>query len=103
MPKVIITYRLKSGVTKDAFEGWVRERDQPAMRALKRVASFNTYRVEGPLFPDGPVTPQYVEIFDIPDLEGFGSEDVPGAVVQGVMGEFMGQVEAVEFLVASDV
>ncbi len=103
MSKVIITYRLKPGVTKDAFETWVRDRDQPTMRGLNRVQSFNTYRVEGPLFPDGAATPQYIEMFDIPDLAGFGSEDVPGAVVQGIMGEFMGQVEAVEFLVAEDV
>jgi hypothetical protein len=103
MPKVIITYRLKPGVTKDAFETWVREKDQPTMRSIQRVQAFNTYRIEGPLFPGGPATPQYIELFDIPDLEGFGSQDVPGPVVQGIMAEFDSQVADVEYLVATDV
>ena len=103
MAQIILTYRLKPGVTKDKFETWVRTVDQPTMRGLKRIKSFNTYRIEGPLFPDGTASPQYVEIFDVPDLDGFGKEDVPGATVQKIMGDFMGQVEGVEFLVANAV
>lgn len=103
MAQVIITYKLKPGVTRDAFESWVKTVDYPAMRGLKRVKAFTTYRIEGPLFPDGVATPAYVEVFDIPDLEGFGAEDVPGPTVQKIMGEFMNQVADVEFLIANEV
>ncbi len=103
MAHVILTYRLKPGVTLPDFEAWVRATDYPAMRGLKRVKSFTTYRIEGPLFPDGAVTPQYVELFDIPDLAGFGAEDVPGPVVQDIMGQFMSKVDGAEFMIASEV
>ena len=49
MAHVIISYRLAPGVTREAFEDWVRTKDQPAMRSLARVASFETYRVTGHL------------------------------------------------------
>jgi hypothetical protein len=103
MAHLILTYRLKPGVTPPDFEAWVRATDYPAMRGLKRVKSFTTYRIEGPLFPGGTASPQYVELFDIPDLEGFGAEDVPGPVVQDIMGQFAARSDGVEFMIASEV
>ncbi|MCR2832590.1 hypothetical protein [Parerythrobacter lacustris] len=100
MAAVIITYQLAVGVTREAFEEWVRTKDQPAMRSLRRVASFDTYRVTGLLLGEGEPSVRYVELFDIPDLDGFTGEDMPGDVVQGVMGSFMGLVKDPEFLIA---
>jgi hypothetical protein len=39
----------------------------------------------------------------VPDLAGFTGEDMPGDLVQGVMGEFMGLVKDPEFLIAEKV
>ena len=103
MAHVIISYRLAPGVTRDAFEDWVRSKDQPAMRSLARVASFDTFRVTGHLIGEGEADGRYVELFDIPDLDGFTAEDMPGAVVQGVMGDFMQFVADPEFLIAEKV
>lgn len=107
MAHVIISYRLAPGVTRDAFEDWVRTKDQPAMRSLTRVASFETYRVTGHLLGEGVgggnAEGRYVELFDITDLAGFTGEDMPGALVQGVMGEFIQFVADPEFLIAEQV
>ncbi len=100
MAAVIISYRLKSGVTPADFEHWVKTVDQPALRGMARVAAFDTYRVTGLLMGEGEPSAGYVEVFDIPDLSGFMGEDMAGAVMQGIMGEFGGFVDAPEFLVA---
>ena len=73
------------------------------MRGLKRVASFVNHRVTGKLIGEGPASADYVEIFDIPDLKGFLAEDMGGATVQNIMGQFMGFAENPEFMIAEDV
>ncbi len=73
------------------------------MRSLARVASFETYRVTGRLLGEGEAEGRYVELFDITDLAGFTGEDMPGALVQGVMSEFMQFVADPEFLIAEQV
>ena len=103
MAAIIIKYQLADGVSRDQFEDWVRTKDQPAMRSLSRVDSFETYRVSGLLMGEGDPSVAYVEMFDVPDLDGFTGEDMPGELVQGVMGEFMGLVKDPEFLIAEKV
>lgn len=100
MPMLILKYRLKPGITRETFETWVRTVDQPAMRGLRRVSSFNTYRIEKLLIGEGAASADYVEVFEITDLAGFTGEDMPGAVVQGIMGQFMGFADAPEFMIA---
>ena len=103
MAKLFLTYRLKPGVTADAFETWIRDRDYPAMRGLARVASYVNHRAERLLMGEGRPSMDYVEVFDIPDLDGFVGQDMPGGVVQAIMGEFMGLVDNPQFVVASEV
>lgn len=103
MSKLIILYSLKDGVTKSDFETWVRDVDQPAMRGLSRVESFNTYAAKGLLMGEGVPSVDYVEIFDIPDLAGFTSEDMAGETVQSIMGQFMGFADAPQFIICEDV
>lgn len=103
MANVMITYKLKAGVSREAFEAWVRGYDYPAMRGLKRVAGFTNHRVERRLIGEGAPSVDYVEVFDIPDLDGFIAEDLPGETLQTVMGAFMAWVEAPEFLVVGPV
>ena len=101
--QLILLYSLKDGVTQADFEHWVRTFDYPKMRGLSRVKSFTTYRCEKLLMGDGAPSKQYVEIFDIPDIEGFATQDMPGETVQSVMGQFMGFADAPEFIVCSAV
>jgi hypothetical protein len=100
---LIIMYNLKPGVTPADFEAWVKSTDQPAMRGLARVADFQTLRAEKLLMGDGKPSVTYIETFSITDLDGFVAEDMPGATVQGVMGQFMGFADAPQFIVVSEV
>jgi len=40
---------------------------------------------------------------NIPDLDGFVSEDMPGGVIQEIMGDFMGRVDDPVFIVADEI
>ena len=100
---LFILYTLKEGVSPEQFEEWVRVTDQPAMRSLARVQSFRTYRAERLLMGEGAPGIAYIEAFAIPDLDGFTHEDMAGETVQAVMGEFMGFVEAPQFIIVSEV
>jgi REDY-like protein HapK len=103
MSALILRYRLNDGIAVADFERWVAEVDHPAMRSLRRVKRFETYRVVGLLMGAGAPSSDYVEIFEIDDLPGFTSEDMAGDTVQSVMGSFMGFAEAPEFLIAEAV
>lgn len=103
MANVMITYKLKAGVSREDFETWVRDYDYPGLRGLKRVASFTNHRVERLLIGEGAPSVDYVEVFDISDLDGFTAEDLPGETLQTVMGAFMGWVDNPQFLVVSPV
>ena len=100
MAAIILTYRLKEGVAPADFENWVAQVDHPTMRGLERVKSFDTFRVTGLFVGEGAPSVQYVEVFDVPDIAGFGAEDMPGAAVQRVLGEFMGFADAPEIMLA---
>ena len=103
MANVMITYKLKPGVTREAFEAWVRTYDYPNIRGIRRVAAFTNHRVERLLIGEGPPSADYVEVFDIPDLDGFVAEDLGGDHLQAVMGQFMAWADNPQFLVVSPV
>jgi len=103
MAKLFLQYTLKPGVAKETYEAWTRATDYPQMRGLKRVSSFTVNRVRGLLMGEGAVGIDYIEVFDIPDLDGFIAEDMGGAVVQSVMQQFMGYVENPRFIIADEV
>jgi len=100
MSSIILKYKLKPGVTQADFEAWVKSVDHPTMRGLASVASFNTWRVTGLLMGEGAPSVEYVEVFEISEMAAFTGTDMPGEVVQGVMGAFMGFAEAPEFMLA---
>jgi hypothetical protein len=100
MAFLLLRYNLKEGVNPEDFETWVRDTDQPTMRSLKRVSSFETYRATGLLMGDGAPSQSYFEIFEIDDLEGFTAEDMSGDTVQSIMGQFMGFADNPEFVIA---
>jgi hypothetical protein len=103
MAYLLIRYNLKDGVSPEEFESWVRDSDQPTMRALKRVMHFDSYRAVGLLMGEGAPSQSYFEMFEIDDLPGFTSEDMPGDTVQAIMGQFMGFVDNPEFVIAEKI
>jgi hypothetical protein len=104
MAKIIITYRLKLGADAAEHETWTRTRDYPAMRGFARVASFVTHRAERLLLdPDGKPSVDYVELLDIPDLDGFMGEDFPGPAMQAILGEFAERADNAEIVVLREI
>jgi len=103
MSKLILTYKLKATASREQFETWQREFDYPNMRGLKRVESFTSHRVLRPLMGEVVPSIDYVEIFEISDLEGFITEDMGGSIVQEVIGQFMEFVQNPEFLIVEEV
>jgi REDY-like protein HapK len=103
MAKLFLHYTLKPGVSNETFEAWTRSTDYPQMRGLKRVASFTTHRVRGLLMGEGEIGIDYIEVFDIPDLDGFIAEDMGCAMMQALMVQFMGYVDNSRFMIADEV
>ncbi len=103
MPQIFLTYRLKPGVSRDQYEAWVRGTDYPTMRGLTRVKSFATHRTVRMLFSEQKPGVDYIEVFDIPDLDGFLANDVTSTPVQMLMGAFMQFVDNPQFIIAEAV
>lgn len=101
--QLIILYSLKDGVSRDDFLSWVRTTDYPTMRGLARVESFKTFESKKLLMGEGEPSVNYVELFNVPDLDGFLAEDLGGETVQAIMGQFMGFAEAPEFIISEEV
>jgi len=103
MAQIILLYNLQDGVSRDDFHAWIRDYDYPQMRGLSSVDSFRTLETKSLLMGEGNPSYQYVEVFDINDLGAFTGTDMPGDIVQSVMGQFMGFAEAPEFIIAEEV
>ena len=63
-----------------------------------RDCRFDTYRITGMLI--GDQSSDYIEVLEIDDFAGFTTEDMAGSTVQSVMGQFMGFMDAPEFMIA---
>lgn len=100
MAYLMLRYNLKEGVSPADFEAWVRDTDQPTMRALNSVKSFETWKATGLLMGEGAPSQSYFEIFEISDFAAFTGEDMPGETVQAIMGQFMGFADNPEFVIA---
>ena len=100
MAYLMLRYNLKDGVSREDFETWVKDTDQPTMRLLKSVKSFETWRATGLLMGEGAPSQDYFEIFEISDLAAFTGDDMPGDSVQAIMGQFMEFADNPEFVLA---
>jgi len=98
---ILILYKLKPGVTPKDFERWLRTSSAPTLRRVRRLKDFSVYRVEKRVMDGGEPSIHYAELFDIPDIEGFVREDIPGPVLQKDMEGFLGFAEKPEYLLAT--
>jgi len=64
--RLVLAYALREGVTREAYERWVREQDAPFVRSRPTVQRFEVYRVEEAL--KGVAAMDYVEIVEVTDL-----------------------------------
>jgi hypothetical protein len=61
MVKVVISYRLRQGVTQDRYRQWSRETDQPLASKQPGVLQYEVYEVNG----SGTSQPPYCDVVEI--------------------------------------
>lgn len=103
MTQIILLYNLQDGVSREEFHNWITTVDYPKMRGLASVDSFRTFETRSLLMGEDSPAYQYVEVFDINDMAAFTGTDMPGDIVQSVMGQFMGFADAPQFIIAEEV
>lgn len=87
MQTLIVLFKLRPGTDVAAYEAWARGTDLPVVRQLPSVGSFEVFRAAGLLGSTAPAPYDYVEMIEIRDLAGFGS-DVQSDTMRRVAGEF---------------
>ena len=87
MQTLIVLFRLKPGSDVSAYEAWARSTDLPVVRQLPSVDSFEIFRTAGLFGSDASAPYEYVEMIEIRDLPGFGT-DVKTETMRRVAGEF---------------
>jgi hypothetical protein len=100
---ILIRYKLRPGVTREAFETWLRTANSAALKKLTRVKSFTVYRVERRVMGSGEPSMDYFDFFDIPDIAGYIAEDLPSPDVRKDMEEFRGFADDPEYLLVQPV
>ena len=100
--RVVALFNLKSGVDVAAYEDWARSRDLPGMRALPSIDDFRVYRTSGLLGGDGNAPFAYVQIIDIADLDGFGT-DITAEASRQVAREFADYADGPVFMLTEQI
>jgi hypothetical protein len=100
---ILILYKLKPGVAREDFEHWLKTSSAPTLRGITRLKDFTVYRVEKRLMEAVAPSVDYAELFDIPDIAGFVSQDIPSPALRKDMEEFRGFAQSPEYLLASPV
>ena len=101
MPKIIVLFNLKSGVTVADYEKFARETDLPIVNQLPSVNRFEVLRATGLL--NGAAAPyQYIEIIDVKDLGQLG-QDVATEQMRGVSSAFRALADSPQCIVTEQV
>lgn len=100
--RVVVMFNLKPGVEPAAFEDWARSRDIPEVRALPSIDDFLVYRTTGLLGGEGTAPYAYVEIIDVADLDGFGT-DITADAMKQVAREFADFADAPVFMLTQQI
>ncbi len=103
MAHIFVLYSLKAGVSPKDFESWLKTNNSAALRSIKRLEKFTVFRVEKRVMAQQPASVSYIDLFEIPDISGFLSEDLSGSISRKNMEEFGGFADKPEYLLATAV
>lgn len=92
MVALIVVYKLKPGVTGEAFEAWADRVNRGSRGTIGRTEAFVT--PAGLPQSDREDRFDFVEVYAIEDLERFQADDLPNHVEESLRGGFRGLVEA---------
>ena len=65
---LILMYRLRPGVTPEAYEAWVRDHDAPYVRSRPTVIGFEIYRLGEAIGGAADHLPAYVEMVEVTSI-----------------------------------
>lgn len=67
MPVVFLISTLRPGVSREAYEKWVYERDYPFVASLPNVTSYKVHRIESDIQGAGDAGWMYIERIEMKD------------------------------------
>jgi hypothetical protein len=70
--KCFVTFRLKPGITVEAYEDWFRRENVPAARKMTSVTSYRVWRVVGAM--EGEPTFEFLEEMELTERAAFEHE-----------------------------
>lgn len=92
--RIIVLFNLKPGRVAADYEAWARGSDLPTVNALGSIDRFEVFKSTGLLGTDARPPYQYIEILDVKDMDGFGS-DVSTDTMKKIAAEFQDWAEPV--------
>ncbi|KAB7646541.1 REDY-like protein HapK [Polymorphobacter fuscus] len=95
--RIIALFNLKPGIDAADFEDWAKARNLPVVRAQPSIEEFQLYRTTGLMRADGAPPYAYVQVIDVPDMEGY-DKDAASEAMQAVQDEFGERAEAPVFM-----
>lgn len=96
---IIVLFNLKAGVNPADYENWARTTDLPTVRKMSSVTDFEVLRASGLFGSDAKPPYQYIEVINIQNLEGFGSE-ASTPEMQAIASEFQQWADQPIFILA---
>ncbi|MEM1430538.1 MAG: REDY-like protein HapK [Pseudomonadota bacterium] len=100
MPRIVVLFNLKQGVSAAEYEAWARGTDAPTVRGLGAVTSFTIHRATG-LLGGGPSPYQYVEVLDFTDMDLLLA-DISADPMPEIAAAFQAFADAPHFIVTED-
>jgi len=87
MMLIFVLFKLKPGVSVDAYQDWARTRDLPSVRALPSINDFRIFQTVKRLGSSASPPFDYIEVMDTNDFELF-LKDLRTPLLEEVAKEF---------------
>ena len=100
--RIIVLFHLRPGVDPAEYEAWAASVDAPTVRALPSVAGFRIHALTGLMMGQGTLPFAYVEVIDVADPGGFGT-DVTTPEMQQIAAAFQRFADQPLFLTTREV
>jgi hypothetical protein len=101
MPKEIILYNLKEGVTDEAYQDYVKNEKGPLLESLSAAKKFELVRITGSA--SGKIPYQYVGILHLTSLDDFYQKDAPSPKFQEFLEKWQTKVADFHILSGEEV
>jgi len=95
MPVVFWFSQLKTGVTSEDYERWVREVDYHYAQQIPSLTSYRVHRAEGPCLGEDNLPYDYIEVAEITSLDDYRRDIAEHPAAAKIIAEIGSYVESV--------